>query len=66
MRMLVTLSDPIRSNFVVVPGQAGNPTSSHYRDQFELWGTGRTIPHTESGVEMKEWWLLILKASRRS
>ena len=65
-RMLVTLSDPIRSRFVIVPGQAGNPASSHYRDQVEIWGAGHTIPYTESDVERKEWRLLVLQASRRS
>ena len=60
MRMLVTLSDPIRSSFVIVPGQAGNPASPHYRDQFEPWRLGRTIPPSESAVEMNDWPLLVL------
>ena len=63
MRMLVTLSDPIRSRFITVPGQAGNPASPHYRDQVEAWRTGRTIPFTESETEMKDWPLLVLRAS---
>ena len=66
MRMLVTLSEPIRSRFVIVPGQAGNPASSHYRDQVEFWKTGHTIPYAELDVEGKEWRLLVLQASRRS
>ena len=67
MRMLVTLSDPIRSRFVIVPGQAGNPASPHYRDQVEFWETGHTIPCADSDVEGKEWRrLLVLQASRRS
>ena len=62
MRMLVTLSDPIRSRFVTVPGQAGNPVSPHYRDQFEPWRTGRTI-QVAIEVEMKDWPLLILEGT---
>ena len=60
MRMLLTLSDPIRSSFVIVPGQAGNPASPHYRDQIEPWRSGGTIRFAESEDEMKDWPLLIL------
>ncbi len=62
MRMLVTLSDPIRSSFVIVPGQAGNPVSPHYRDQVEPWRTGRTIPFTGFETKMKDWLLLLLRS----
>ena len=62
-RMVVTLSNPIRSRFVTIPGQAGNPMSLHYRDQVEPWRTGRTIPSAESEEEMKDWSLLVLNAS---
>ena len=65
VRMLVTLSDPIRSRFVIVPGQAGNPASPHYRDQVEPWRTGRTIRSAESEEEMKDWNLLVLAPSPR-
>ena len=65
MRMLVTLSEPIRSRFVIVPGQAGNPASPHYRDQFELWRTGRTIGLDESREEVRDRPLLVLAASRQ-
>ena len=65
MRMLVTLSDPIRSRFVIVPGQAGNPASPHYRDQIEPWRTGRAIRLAESDEEMEVWPLLVLTASHR-
>ena len=58
MRMLVTLSDPIRSSFVIVPGQAGNPVSPQYRDQFELWRSGRAISLAEE--ETKDWPVLVL------
>ena len=61
--MVVTLSDPIRSRFVIVPGQAGNPTSPHYRDAIEPYRTGHTIPSAESEEEMKDWFLLVLNAS---
>ena len=60
MRMLVTLSDPIRARFVIVPGQAGNPASPHYRDQVEPWRTGRLISSAESEQEMEAWPLLML------
>lgn len=60
LRMTVTLSNPIRSNFVIIPGQAGNPTSPHYRDQVEPWRTGSTIP---SRTEMKDWPVLVLQAN---
>ncbi len=63
LRMTVTLSDPIRSSFVIIPGQAGNPTSPHYRDQVEPWRTGRAIPFNEPEAEMKDWPLLVLQAS---
>ena len=65
LRMLVTLSDPIRSRFVVVPGQSGNPASPHYRDQFEPWRNGRTIPFAMPEVEMKDWPLQMLEAGTR-
>ena len=64
MRMLVTLSDPIRSSFVIVPGQAGNPASRHYRDQVEPWRNGGTIRFAESEPEMKDWPVLMLAPSR--
>ena len=63
MRMLVTLSEPIRSRFVIVPGQAGNPASPYYRDQLEPWRRGGTFGFAESGDEMKDWALLVLAAS---
>ncbi len=65
-RMLVTLSDPIRSRFVIVPGQTGNPAASHYRDQVDLWRTGRTIPLAGLDEGTKDWPLLVLTASSRS
>jgi len=64
MRMLVTLSDPIRSSVIIVPGQAGNPASPQYRDQFELWRSGRAISLAESEEEMRDWPVLVLGGSR--
>ena len=32
-----------QSRFVVVPGQSGNPLSSHYGDMTSLWRDGKTI-----------------------
>ncbi len=63
VRMLVTLSDPIRSRFVIVPGQAGNPASAHYRDQVEPWLTGRHIESAGSEEEMQDWPVLVLTAN---
>ncbi len=65
-RMVVTLSDPIRSNFVIVPGQAGNPVSTHYRDHMDPWLTTRTIRTVEFEEEKKDWPLFVLVASSRS
>ncbi len=62
VRMLVTLSDPIRSWFVIVPGQAGNPVSPHYRDQVEPWRDGQTIKTASAEDGMKDWPLLILES----
>ncbi len=64
-RMLITLSDPIHSRFVIVPGQAGNPASPHYQDQFEAWRTGQTIRMAESEDRTDEWPLFTLAASSR-
>ena len=65
VRMLVTLSEPIRSSFVIVPGQAGNPASPQYRDQFEPWRTGQAIQSAGPEEDMEEWPLLVLTASNR-
>ena len=62
-RMLVTLSDPIRSNFVIVPGQAGNPVSPHYSDHVDSWRTGRTVRISESREDMEDWPMLLLTSS---
>ena len=62
-RMVVTLSEPIRSSFVTVPGQAGNPASPHYRDQVESYRTGHMISLAEPQERMEDWSLLALRAS---
>ena len=62
LRMLVTLSEPIRSRFVIVPGQAGNPASPHYRDQLDPWRNGQTIRLGESEEKMRDRPLLVLRA----
>src|SRR5262249_2577419 len=43
-RLVFDLSDPDRSVAVVVPGQSGNPASSHYSDQLGLWAAGDPRP----------------------
>ncbi len=62
-RMLVTLSEPIRSRFVIVAGQAGNPVSPHYSDQVEPWSSGQTSQFAGSADELKDWALLVLESS---
>ena len=65
MRMLVTLSEPIRSRFVIVPGQAGNPASPYYGDQLEPWRTSRYIRSARTDKEMEDWPLLVLTTHPR-
>ncbi len=65
VRMLVTLSNPIHSRFVIVPGQAGNPVSPHYRDQVELWRKGHMIQLADWEDEMKDWPQFVLTTGSR-
>ncbi|MGC9667213.1 penicillin acylase family protein [Planosporangium sp. 12N6] len=44
MRMVVDLSNLDTSRWVQLMGQSGHAFSPHYRDQFELWRTGGTLP----------------------
>jgi penicillin amidase len=43
LRMIVDLSDPPRSRFILSSGQSGHPFSPHYADQLELWRRGDYI-----------------------
>ncbi|HEX8100490.1 MAG TPA: penicillin acylase family protein [Actinomycetota bacterium] len=52
-RQIIDLSDLDASLGVVVPGQSGNPASPHFRDQYNLWATGRhhPLPFSRAAVE---------------
>ena len=43
-RQIIDLSDFEASVGVLPPGESGNPASPHFRDQYELWTTGRHHP----------------------
>ena len=43
-RMVVDLSDPDASRYVLAGGQSGNPLSPHYADLFETWQRGEGVP----------------------
>jgi len=42
--MVVDLSDPDASRYVLAGGQSGNPLSPHYADLFETWQRGEGVP----------------------
>jgi penicillin amidase len=44
MRMVVDLSKLDDSRWVQLMGESGHAFSSHYRDQFDLWRAGETLP----------------------
>jgi penicillin amidase len=43
LRMIVDLADLDRTRFMIVPGQSGNPVSSHYNDRVDDWQQRRWI-----------------------
>jgi penicillin amidase len=43
LRMVVEIGDWDNARFVLVGGQSGNPFSSHYADQFQLWRRGESL-----------------------
>ena len=43
-RAVFDLADPDASHWALAGGQSGNPLSPHYRDLFELWLRGGTVP----------------------
>jgi penicillin G amidase len=43
-RAVIDLADPDASRWALAGGQSGNPLSPHYRDLFELWHRGETVP----------------------
>ncbi|MBA3552519.1 MAG: penicillin acylase family protein [Actinobacteria bacterium] len=51
-RQIVDLADLDRSVGTNTVGQSGNPASPHFKDQFELWSTGRLhpLPFTRGAV----------------
>ena len=60
MRMLIDLGDLRRSSFILPSGQSGHPFSPHYKDQTELWKSGKYIRLFFKDEEMEERPLLIL------
>lgn len=52
MRLIATPGNWDTTNLVIPLGQSGNPESAHYRDQFELWKTGKpaVFPFTDDAV----------------
>ncbi|MDP9242849.1 MAG: penicillin acylase family protein, partial [Actinomycetota bacterium] len=52
-RQIVGLSDPDAALGVLPTGQSGNPASTHWNDQAELWSAGRLhpLPFTRAAVE---------------
>ncbi|MGE0705926.1 MAG: penicillin acylase family protein [Vicinamibacterales bacterium] len=53
LKFIADLSDWDLAVAINNPGQSGNPDSSHYRDLFELWASGRYFPllYTRAKVE---------------
>ena len=43
-RAIIDLADVEASRFALAGGQSGNPRSPHYRDLFELWHRGESVP----------------------
>lgn len=43
-RAVIDLANPDASRWALAGGQSGNPMSPHYRDLFELWLRGETVP----------------------
>jgi penicillin amidase len=60
MRMLIDLGDWRRSSFILPSGQSGHPFSPHYKDQTELWRSGKYIRLFFTEEEMDAWRRLIL------
>ncbi|MBX6722061.1 MAG: penicillin acylase family protein, partial [Dactylosporangium sp.] len=44
MRMIVDMADLDASRWIQLTGNSGHAFHPHYRDQFELWRTGQTLP----------------------
>jgi penicillin G amidase len=44
LRMVVEVGAWEEARFVLAGGQSGNPFSSHYADQFQLWRRGEGVP----------------------
>jgi penicillin amidase len=43
-RAVIDLADPDASRWSLAGGQSGNPLSRHYRDLFDVWMNGDTVP----------------------
>ncbi len=54
MRMGVDLSDLDRSYMNIVTGQSGHILSGHYKDQWETYHSGRSLPMQFNQVDVKD------------
>ena len=64
LRMVLDLNRRDRSTFIVAGGQSGDPFSSHYDDQTELWRQGNAIQLYYEEKAMKDWPVLLLAPIR--
>lgn len=47
LRMIVDMADPDAAQFMISPGQSGNPQSPHFGDLVEPWRDGRYLAFTD-------------------
>jgi len=60
LRMVLTPKSWERCRIVLPSGQSGSPVSPHYRDQLELWLSGKSIGLDHAAGETGRWPTLIL------
>lgn len=53
-RAVYDLADLARSQFIIAPGQSGNPLSIHYRDLFEIWRRGLGVSLGQSRAQLED------------
>ena len=62
MRQIASPGNWDATRHVIPLGESGNPSSQHFKDQFEAWRTGTPMifPFTKEAVEKaaKEIWIL--------
>ena len=54
MRMVVDLQDFDRSRWIQLTGNSGHAFHRNYRDQFEMWREGETLPWAFSRSAVQE------------